>query len=122
GQEIFFEHSAGDKSVLLLRSGFLSASPIPYPPKLASFYEQYAGGFVGKGFLLIGTSFQESTRSTSGVVIPTLAEIKSISELEGITFEHEEFPFMTTAYMFVYSLSKDGRLRCHDRDFKEVTE
>ncbi len=89
--------------------------------RIARFFEKFKGGFIGDGFLLIGTPDEPITTST-GIVIPSLEEIRSVSSGEGIVFEEGDIPFMTTAYMFVYACSREGRLRCYDRDFNVVTE
>jgi hypothetical protein len=117
-REIVFEHPGGRKSLLLLTAGY---KPAVNCPALAEFFERFEGGFIGDGFLLIGTP-DEPVASSTGVVIPTIEEIRSISVEQGIVFDEGETPFMTTAYMFVYAFSREGRLRCHDRDFSTVTE
>lgn len=117
-REVVFEHSASNKSLLCCQTGY---QPVADCPALAGFYEKFSGGFIGNGFLLIGAP--EAVESTSaGITVPTIEEIRAVSIEQGIVFDEDEIPFMTTGYMFVYAFSHDGRLRCHDRDFGVVTE
>lgn len=117
-REVVFEHSASDRSLLRYRLGY---QPVVDCPALADFYEKYSGGFIGNGFLLIGAP-EGPIATSAGINIPTIEEICEVSIEQGIVFDEDEKPFMTTGYMFVYAFSHDGRLRCHDRDFGMVTE
>lgn len=116
--EIIFEHPGGRKSLLVPTAGY---KPAVQCPPLTEFFEKFEGGFIGDGFLLIGAP-DEPIATSTGVVIPTVEKIRSTSIAQGIVFDEGETPFMTTAYMFVYAFSRDGRLRCHDRDFNTVME
>lgn len=117
-REVIFEHADGRKSLLVLAAGY---NPAVDHPALTEFYERFEGGFIGDGFLLIGAP-NEPIATSTGVTIPALEEIRATSIEQGITFDEGEMPFMTTAYMFVYAFSREGLLRCHDRDLGIVTD
>jgi hypothetical protein len=117
-REIIFMHPGGRKSLLLSKDEGESQIGCP---ALDELFRKCSGGFIGDGFLLIGTP-NEAVSTSPGVTIPSIEEIRSISSGEGIVFDEDETPFMTTGYMFVYAFSRDGRMRCHDRDFGTVAE
>jgi hypothetical protein len=121
-QEVLFEHP-GDEYSLLLFHAFDKTTVTDFRCRfLASFYESFNGGYIGGGFLLIGAATTGSVKTSTGITVPSLSQLRAIAESEGMNFEDDETPFMTTGYMFVYSFLADGRLRCHDRDLKTVTE
>lgn len=121
-REIIFEHGGDDRSILLTREVVDSDVAVSDCEALSAFYRQHGGGYIGNGFLLVGTPSHTAIKTTTGVVIPSLEEIHRVSEEEGLFFKQGEIPFMTTGYMFVYSFLPDGRFCTHDRDFHRIEE
>ncbi|HXI83408.1 MAG TPA: hypothetical protein VNL17_04880 [Verrucomicrobiae bacterium] len=121
-REIVFEHPGRGKSLLLLRSSGTSVRWAENASVLKSIYSECDGGFIGGGYLLIGTPAKQSVATSAGVTIPTIDQIRSVSEQQGLVFCPNEIPFMTIGYMFVYTISEGEKLLCHDRDFHTVRD
>lgn len=119
--EILYEHLGGRRSVLLDGSPFAGTLPSSGGSFISRFYDDFNGGAIGDGYLLIGSPSGGNESTGTGIRVPSLEEIRSIAESSGMVFEPTEIPFMTTGYMFVYAMASDGRLLCHDRDCLSVT-